>query len=579
MQKDISLKIRDSYARYRLENPIAKGAFGSVYNAIDILDPTLKQVAFKQQDLHIKLKGCKDEDFSIEVLRLMREIASFQLRHPNIVEILDSYLTIDGKFIIISELADSDLTKYILKRRNSADQLSVSEISVIMLQLLDGLNHIHYKGFIHRDINPQNILVFKDNQFKIGDFGIASYGAQTQLRAGKEHYMAPEIKLDFEYDKSVDIWSLGILLYYLCTGEEKIQEKTVNSIRAQKKQVPLPPNYEQFQEMFDMMTAYDSEFRPSIHQLKEQFIKLIDDSSDYVKKQNTLLAYKIKSINDQLEHEIAQQSQFLQLHLNNVQLRYDYAIQKELNDLKSKIDQYKKIIQSFIVEPHLIYEEREQIERFYDEEKKTDKLESSIQKQIVLHQNKQQEFNRLVQIYIEEQDIQKSYPRLFSLQGKCILLYKGTIDGFKAKHFHQKCDNKGPTISFILSEHGQVFGGYSSVSWTSPISPAKFKDSDAFLFSLSKNTLHVQYKNFDNAVCHNKDQMMIFGVRQTLMYNEYNDICITDDCNNQNSSFCDIGCTYLPPKGLQYKEQLTKDYLAGTFNFKVIEIEVYQVLK
>ncbi|CDW76558.1 serine threonine-protein kinase fused-like [Stylonychia lemnae] len=196
--------------RYLIEDQISRGGFGSVYKAKDLKDEINKVVAFKKQDLSI-LNYRKGEDLSIEVLRIMREIATFQLKHPNIVEILDSYLTIESQFIIISELAKYDLTEF----KKQKGQMSYSDISTIMIQLLEALEEIHCKGFTHRDINPQNVLVFDNDIVKICDFGVASFGTQTAARAGKEYYMAPEVLSLEPYDKSVDIWSLGILLYYL----------------------------------------------------------------------------------------------------------------------------------------------------------------------------------------------------------------------------------------------------------------------------------------------------------------------------------------------------------------------------
>ncbi|CDW73378.1 tldc domain-containing protein [Stylonychia lemnae] len=172
-------------------------------------------------------------------------------------------------------------------------------------------------------------------------------------------------------------------------------------------------------------------------------------------------------------------------------------------------------------------------------------------------------FRRLVDSQLDA----KYYPKLFKIPGKCNLIYKGSRDGFKVANFHSKCDNQGPTISFIQSEHVQIFGGYTSISWTSHNS--YHKDDEAFVFSLTKNTLHKQYQRFDQAVRHYKDYSIVFGGGC--------DIYISNDCNINQSSNSNLGHTYMAPQGFKKDDQFCKDYLAGSYNFKVIEIEVYSV--
>ncbi|CDW75028.1 tldc domain-containing protein [Stylonychia lemnae] len=172
------------------------------------------------------------------------------------------------------------------------------------------------------------------------------------------------------------------------------------------------------------------------------------------------------------------------------------------------------------------------------------------------------EFRRLVE---KSQDIYLLKPQLplFAF-GRKQLLYKATRDGFRAADFHRLCDNKGPTISYIISEHDQVFGGYTSVPWTSD---SKYvKDSSAFVFSLSKNTKHKQYQYFDFSVAHQKDFLMVFGWGY--------DICIRDKCDNNNNNECLLGGTYELVQEQNNTNQ-SANYLAGGRKFNVVQIEVY----
>jgi TLD len=118
---------------------------------------------------------------------------------------------------------------------------------------------------------------------------------------------------------------------------------------------------------------------------------------------------------------------------------------------------------------------------------------------------------------------------------------RGSRDGFSAKAFHCLCDEKGPTITLVESDAGKVFGGYTSLAWMSY--DCKYQtDSSAFVFSLTKKSVHRQHRFKNFAVSHDKSQLIVFG--------RGNDICIYDNCNNRKDNFSNLGDTYEPPNGL-----------------------------
>ena len=142
------------------------------------------------------------------------------------------------------------------------------------------------------------------------------------------------------------------------------------------------------------------------------------------------------------------------------------------------------------------------------------------------------------------------------------------MDGFRAEDFHRKCDNMQSTVSFVKSEFGKVFGGYASVSWTSQ-HPDKGKvDPKAFIFSLTHKTKHVQHTNLNMAVCADKECNVRFS----------GDIVLKDECNVNNRSYSNLGQSYKPPHGLLFNGEGARNYLAGQYNFRVTEIEVYRVV-
>eukprot|EP00347_Sterkiella_histriomuscorum_P002549 403367724 len=147
------------------------------------------------------------------------------------------------------------------------------------------------------------------------------------------------------------------------------------------------------------------------------------------------------------------------------------------------------------------------------------------------------------------------------------LLYQGSQDGFTCAQFHQKCDNQGGVVIFILSEFGQTFGGYSSISWNNSVNNW-MADAQAFVFQLTKRSIHKQYQKQQNALYHDNNRLFQFGY--------CGDIYILNECDKNANSGCALGGTYQPPLGYQWKSNEANNYLAGQLNFKVIEVEVYQ---
>ena len=112
------------------------------------------------------------------------------------------------------------------------------------------------------------------------------------------------------------------------------------------------------------------------------------------------------------------------------------------------------------------------------------------------------------------------------------LLWKGSRDGFKASTFHTKCNGKGATLTVIMSEHDKLFGGYTSESWGFGGSGGAYKyDPTAFVYSLTHKTKCSKQKNTSYSIYDDSTYGPIFGGGS--------DICICDNCNTNNSSYCD----------------------------------------
>ena len=199
--------------RYELEELIGTGGMSSVYRAHDqLLD---RKVALKV--LHQQYAG--DEEYVERFRREARSVAT--LSHPNIVTVIDRGEHGDRQFIVF-EYVEGENLKRLIERRGPAPVSTALELA---MQIARGLSFAHQQGLIHRDVKPQNVLMNGDGQAKVTDFGIArsldvKHGmTQTGTVLGTSDYIAPEQAQGQRVDEHTDVYSLGVVLYELLTGE------------------------------------------------------------------------------------------------------------------------------------------------------------------------------------------------------------------------------------------------------------------------------------------------------------------------------------------------------------------------
>ena len=203
----------EKLGRYEILAELGRGAMGVVYKAIDpFIDRT---VAIKT----IQLDLSRDELANFEE-RFYREAKSAgRLNHPNIVTIYDVGKT--GKIAYMAmEFLEGQLLKEILDVHTA---MSVDRIADIAAQVADALAYAHENGIVHRDIKPANIMLVRSNVVKITDFGIAQMPSGSRTLAGtvmgSPKYMAPEQVVGAAVDGRSDLFSLGVVLYEMLTGE------------------------------------------------------------------------------------------------------------------------------------------------------------------------------------------------------------------------------------------------------------------------------------------------------------------------------------------------------------------------
>ena len=150
---------------------------------------------------------------------------------------------------------------------------------------------------------------------------------------------------------------------------------------------------------------------------------------------------------------------------------------------------------------------------------------------------------------------------------KLNLIYRGSRDGLTSDSFHKKCDSNTPTISIILSNYGNIFGGYTEANWIDDgLIYSSKKDEKAFLFSLSKQEKY-PCKDTSTAIYGYKNCLLTYGRGYDI--NIVNDCYIQESTSNFPSSY---SCSLFPQQS-----KISNAYLAGASKFKVIDIEVYHV--
>ncbi|SEK98846.1 Stk1 family PASTA domain-containing Ser/Thr kinase [Paenibacillus sp. OK003] len=198
--------------RYEVIERVGGGGMALVYKAQDLL--LNRNVAIKvlrQQFVH-------DEEF---IRRFRREAQSAaSLSHPNVVSIYDVGQEDDVHYIVMEYVEGKNLNEIIKERA----PLQVDEAVRIASQIADALDHAHHNQIIHRDIKPHNILIGRNGRVKVTDFGIARAVTSTTITqtgsvVGSVHYFSPEHAKGIVTGEKSDLYSLGIVLYQMLTGQ------------------------------------------------------------------------------------------------------------------------------------------------------------------------------------------------------------------------------------------------------------------------------------------------------------------------------------------------------------------------
>ncbi|THY50100.1 serine/threonine protein kinase [Aureobasidium pullulans] len=197
----------DPTKKYRNLNKIGQGASGGVFTAYEV--GTNKCVAIKQMNLEQQPK----KDLIINEILVMKDS-----KHKNIVNFMDSYLVKGDLWVVMEYMEGGSLTDVV-----TFNMMSEPQIAAVCRETLHGLQFLHSKGVIHRDIKSDNILLSLEGNIKLTDFGFCAQINESQHKrttmVGTPYWMAPEVVTRKEYGRKIDIWSLGIMAIEMIEGE------------------------------------------------------------------------------------------------------------------------------------------------------------------------------------------------------------------------------------------------------------------------------------------------------------------------------------------------------------------------
>lgn len=237
--KNPSSNLKKHESKYKMKSIVGQGTFGKVYKAFKPKNPdnyyAIKKISLLKQNNEV-------DGFpltSIREIKLLKE-----LKHPNVVrlhEIFTSRGTARKNFVpttfIVMEYMEHDLwslEKYKWGFKEKEHRIfTIPEIKNLLFQILSGIEHLHQKQIIHRDLKGANLLLNKKGELKLADFGLGRWLNSHNKNLTKEvvtfPYRAPEITYGYKsYDDKIDIWSIGCIFAELLIGTVLFAQKDPN---------------------------------------------------------------------------------------------------------------------------------------------------------------------------------------------------------------------------------------------------------------------------------------------------------------------------------------------------------------
>ena len=216
----------DQIGKYIIKRRIGRGSMGVVYEGHD---------PFVQRSVAIKVADPESEEDPSRQRRFQRAFfiearAAGNLHHPHIVSVYDAGMDNLQSYIVMEFVEGETLAEY----TRAGQRLSVEQVVDVIFKCCKALDYAHREGVVHRDIKPSNIMLTEDGSVKIMDFGIAQMDKLDDTQpvglVGSPNYMSPEQVKDEQIGPQSDLYSLGVVMFELLTGELPFQAESYHSL-------------------------------------------------------------------------------------------------------------------------------------------------------------------------------------------------------------------------------------------------------------------------------------------------------------------------------------------------------------
>ena len=330
--KTYSLKNFIPYLENGKEKIIGTGSYGKVFLAINKIDKKYYAIKhMKKKDLFKALKTLKGIYAEIDI--------QSRINHPNIVKLLYVKENKDTFDLVMEYAKYGNLFFYI--KRNS--YLSEEKSFKYFIQIVNAIYFLHKNDLIHRDIKPENILMFENGVVKLCDFGWCTRleGGQRITFCGTVEYMSPEMVNKEEYNKEIDIWSLGILLYEMIHGHSPFKPNkpkfnicdVISNIKIQNLKFNNDIS-EECKELIIHLLDRDINKRYKIEDIfNSKFVKFYENKNNFINNENE---YINPDYNNKINYEKIDNNKINYEKIdNNININNDNYNNSQINVIKS----------------------------------------------------------------------------------------------------------------------------------------------------------------------------------------------------------------------------------------------------